>query len=96
MHREAETKLITPRSVATRTARKLAASPARANWIDGTNPTNFAVCDALWDTDQVAKFLNVSASWVAKNRDLIPHIKLGRRILHEPSRIRDFVRACAA
>lgn len=52
--------------------------------------------ECLWDTQQVARFLNMSPSWVSKHRDRIPHLRLGRRVLHEPDQVRAFARKCSA
>lgn len=56
--------------------------------IEATGPT------PLWDTYDVASFLNVSASWVEKNRERIPHIRLGRRVLYAPTSVVAFAKTC--
>jgi len=53
----------------------------------------------LWDTEETAEYLNMSPSWVEKNRDRIPHLKIGRRVLYIPASIMAFAKAreqCAA
>lgn len=84
----------TPQQIAVKTARALGTMTGPR--MDAVPAPAHDNVERLWDTDEVAGFLNVSVSWVMKNRDRIPHVKLGRRILHEPNRIREFVRACAA
>ena len=48
----------------------------------------------LWDAQQVAKFMNVSRSWVYQRVEagLIPHLRLGGLVRFEPEAIKKFVR----
>lgn len=46
----------------------------------------------LWTTKETAEALGVSSSFLEKNRHLVPCIKLGRRVVYDPARVREVLR----
>lgn len=53
-----------------------------------------AVRDALWDVNDVARYLKVSRSWVYHRAEagLLPHLRVGGLLRFDPEAVRGFAR----
>jgi excisionase family DNA binding protein len=54
--------------------------------------------DCLIGSDEVAKLLGVTVNWVrdhtTRREPIVPHVKLGRKILFERDEVVRFIREC--
>ncbi len=63
----------------------------------GVRPTLPVPFEALWDANDVARYLKVSRSWVYQRAEagLLPYVRVGGLLRFDPESIRAFVLAPA-